>query len=99
MVIVKGFEIHCNEGGGTQGERCCCRQAQSNYEAESCDRCEAKKLKLKPVAKAVKTSAKAMPRKKAVKKIAAAKVKKKPVKKPKSMKLLVKKAKKGVGAV
>ncbi|XP_039161065.1 protodermal factor 1-like [Eucalyptus grandis] len=70
-----------------------------HHPAESCDGCEAEKLKLKPAAKAVKTSAKAMPGKKAVEKVAAAKVKKKPVKKPKSVKLLVKKAKKGVGVV
>ncbi|XP_010030572.2 histone H1.11R-like [Eucalyptus grandis] len=58
----------------------------------------AKKPKLKPVGKAVKTSAKATLMKKVVKKVAAVKPKKTHVKKPKSMKTPVKKAKKCVPA-
>ncbi|KAL3753179.1 hypothetical protein ACJRO7_000562 [Eucalyptus globulus] len=91
MVIVKGQNLKSTiiEGGGFQGKGCCCRQAQSNCEAESCGGCEAEKPKLKPAAKVANTSAKAMPGKRAVKKVSA-KGKKKPVKKPKSVKLLVK---------
>ncbi|KAI6690815.1 hypothetical protein NL676_027643 [Syzygium grande] len=54
----------------------------------------AKKPRLKPVMKAMKTSAKATLGKKAVQKVAAAKLKKTPVKRLKSMKTQMKKTKK-----
>ncbi|KAI6701380.1 hypothetical protein NL676_015704 [Syzygium grande] len=86
------------EGGSSRGEKAVAA-AEPKATAKlkvmvGVKRKAAKKPKLKPATKVVKTSAKAMPGKKAVEKVAAAKLKKTLAKKPKSVKTRMKKAKK-----